>query len=77
MRTTRKALLAVGVAGLLLGGCAAGPYDYYDNSYAYNNGPYYRSYSYPYASEYYYAPGYYVAPPSLSFGLSYHRHRWR
>ena len=77
MKTSRKALIAAGAAALLLGGCATG-YDHYDNTYSYyDSTPRYRSYYYdPYYDPYYYGPRTYVAP-SIGFGLSYHRGRWR
>ena len=81
---TRKVVLALAGAALLLGGCATGPY--YDR-YAYNEGTYYdrpvyrddvpvyRHYDYGPAYSYY-SP-YYVAP---SFGLGFSwssRSHWR
>jgi hypothetical protein len=79
MSTSRKSILAIAAAGLLLGACAAGPYygptgPYYDEGYAYGPG-------YGYAPGPYYEPGPYVAPSvSLGFGFGYsdrhYDHHW-
>lgn len=59
MRTSVKALVAAAGAGLLLAGCATGPYDY-----AYDD---YGNPAYGYSG---YQPGYYVGP-SVDFGPAY------
>jgi hypothetical protein len=72
----RKSLIAVAAGAALLSGCATYP-DYYDGSYAYNDGyydrPAYRYYGAVPPSYYY--PRYYGPPVGLSFGYSYHRYR--
>ena len=72
MAMSRKSILAIAAAGLLLGACATGPY--YDDGYAYGPygnapGPYYSPGPY-YGTGPYYDPGY-VVGPSVSFGFAY------
>ncbi len=77
MTTSTRSILALAGSALLLGACAAGPYDY---GYGYNDGygGYVPGSSYDY-------PGYgYVAPPAVEFGLGFsdggryeHRREWR
>jgi hypothetical protein len=60
MAISTKSVLAVAGAALLLGACAAEPYDY---GYPYGN------YAANGAYEDY--PGYYVAPPVVGFGFGF------
>jgi hypothetical protein len=74
MATSRKSILAIAAAGLVLGACATGPYygdtnPYYDDGYRYPNGYAYGPGPY-YAPGPYYGPGYYVGP-SVSLGFGY------
>ena len=82
--TSRKALIGLAAAGLLLGGCATGPY--YGDRYAYNDGTYYerpvyrddvpvyRYYDYGPAYSYY-SPYYYGPTIGLGFSFSNRWHR--
>jgi hypothetical protein len=86
--TTRKALLGLAAAALLLGGCAT---PYYGPQYAYDDGRYNErpvpdTYAnstpvYPYYGPSYYPYYPYYYGPSVSFGLAfsnrgYHHRHW-
>lgn len=73
MRKVKSLWLLAGCAALV-SGCATYPYDDY---YAYDDRYYERPYRYyDYGPSYYYGPRVYP-PPSIGFGLSYHRWRYR